>query len=75
MQRKIIFIIGFAVLVLSALWGTGLAAKDPIKDAGILKFPSKMNAPEFMIEDLNGDKWRLSDYRGKVVLLSFWTTW
>ena len=29
-------------------------------------------APDIAAEDLNGEKFRLSDYRGKVVLLSFW---
>jgi thiol-disulfide isomerase/thioredoxin len=32
-------------------------------------------APLFEIEDLDGNKIRLVDYRGKVVLLDFWATW
>jgi len=32
-------------------------------------------APEFSFVDINGKKRRLSDYRGKVVLLDFWGTW
>ena len=32
-------------------------------------------APEFVLKDLNGEKVRLADYRGKVVLLAFSTTW
>jgi peroxiredoxin len=32
-------------------------------------------APEIQGEDLNGQKMKLSDYRGKVVLLTFWGTW
>lgn len=32
-------------------------------------------APDFALEDLNGSTWRLSDLRGKVVLLNFWATW
>lgn len=32
-------------------------------------------APEISGEDLNGQVFRLSDYRGKVVLLSFWANW
>ncbi len=32
-------------------------------------------APEIEGEDLEGQKLKLSDYRGKVVLLSFWGTW
>jgi peroxiredoxin len=32
-------------------------------------------APEFALEDLHGRTHRLADYRGKVVLVNFWTTW
>jgi len=32
-------------------------------------------APDFTLEDLNGNKVTLSNYQGKVVLLEFWTTW
>ena len=32
-------------------------------------------APQFALKDLNGRTVRLSDYRGKVVLINFWATW
>lgn len=32
-------------------------------------------APDFVLKDLNGEKVRLADYRKKVVLLVFSTTW
>ncbi len=32
-------------------------------------------APEFALETVGGDTFRLSDYRGDVVLLNFWATW
>jgi peroxiredoxin len=32
-------------------------------------------APDFVLTDLNGEKHRLSDYRGKGVFLNFWGTW
>jgi thiol-disulfide isomerase/thioredoxin len=32
-------------------------------------------APELEGEDLDGQKIKLSDYRGKVLVLSFWATW
>ncbi|MFI5372225.1 MAG: redoxin domain-containing protein [Candidatus Eisenbacteria bacterium] len=33
------------------------------------------DAPDFELTDLNGHKHKLSDSRGKVVLLDFWATW
>ena len=34
-----------------------------------------MQAPDFNLPDMQGKTQRLSDYRGKVVLLNFWATW
>jgi peroxiredoxin len=32
-------------------------------------------APDFTLPDLNGHMVKLSDYKGKVVVLNFWATW
>lgn len=32
-------------------------------------------APDFKLNDLNGKTVRLSDYRGKSVMINFWATW
>ena len=32
-------------------------------------------APDFVLTDLNGRSGKLSDYRGKVIILDFWATW
>ena len=32
-------------------------------------------APEFSLTDINGQPLKLSDFKGKVVLLDFWATW
>ncbi|HSK80314.1 MAG TPA: TlpA disulfide reductase family protein [Thermoanaerobaculia bacterium] len=32
-------------------------------------------APDFAVKDMDGNLRRLSDYRGKLVLLDFWSTW
>jgi len=37
--------------------------------------PQKIMAPDFTLEDLDGNEVKLSDYRGKIVFLNFWATW
>jgi len=32
-------------------------------------------APDFTLEDMDGESYELQDYRGKVVLVNFWATW
>ncbi len=40
----------------------------------VAPFPG-FRAPDFAFEDLEGKVWRLSELRGKPVLLNFWATW
>lgn len=36
---------------------------------------ARPDAPDFTLRTLSGDRVKLSDYKGKVVILSFWATW
>lgn len=40
-----------------------------------LAIAQSSKAPQLTLKDLKGRELRLSDYRGKVVLLNFWATW
>ena len=35
----------------------------------------KPAAPDFDLMDINGERHRLSDYKGKIVIVNFWATW
>ncbi|WP_245286789.1 redoxin domain-containing protein [Bradyrhizobium sp. ARR65] len=51
-----------------------IAAIEPVEDhpqPNLTSFP----APDFTLPTLSGAQVRLSDLRGKVVLLNFWVTW
>lgn len=37
--------------------------------------PPRPVAPDFDMERMNGDRFRLSDHRGTIVIVNFWATW
>lgn len=41
----------------------------------MLGFDETTKAPEFELTSLEGEKINLSQYRGKAVMLNFWSTW
>ncbi len=56
---------GAALAALLAIAGTGSAATQLLG----------AEAPDFVLKSLSGKNLRLSEYRGDVVMLSFWATW
>jgi len=46
-----------------------------VKAASVKPGKERHQAPDFALKDADGKVARLSDYRGKVVLLDFWATW
>ena len=69
-------------LYTSLLIAANAAVAGPVdwqaaRDAGLPKLVESEVAPvpEFEFTDLEGDTHRLSDWKGKVVLLNFWATW
>lgn len=48
------------------------AGGQPVSAGKIVK---GQQAPDFTLKDTEGKSHRLSDYRGKVVIVNFWATW
>ncbi len=66
-------LVTFALLVLFVPRAS--PAQDPYKALDLIR-PSRLSpAKAFNIPTPNGQKLRLADYQGKVVLLNFWATW
>jgi thiol-disulfide isomerase/thioredoxin len=65
------------VLLLSLVFLSGVPARSAtLTDRlGLSVFDAREMAPEISAPDLSGHELRLSDFRGKVVLLNFWATW
>src|SRR5688572_25389095 len=56
---------GAALAALLAVAGSGSAATELLG----------AEAPDFVLKSLSGKNLRLSEYRGEVVMLTFWATW
>ena len=63
-----------AVVLTLAVLGTGCTS-PPTVNAAVKPEKDRKKAPDFVLKDGNGTAAKLSDYKGKVVLLDFWATW
>jgi peroxiredoxin len=68
---------GWIVLLMLLFTTQSLHAGDrpDISGQSLTENPDRPTAPDFEIPDIDGELKRLSDYRGKVVVLNFWATW
>lgn len=64
-----VFLVGF----LASCGRPNVDKGDTVYDADNIGIKVGQNAPDFEGKDLHGREHRLSDYKGKVVLLQFWS--
>ncbi len=50
-------------------------ANDIFIDARFIQLKKQETAPNFILSDLDGKQVQLTDFRGKTILIYFWTTW
>ncbi len=69
-KSVVIYSFVLAFLTTSAVW-----AGPDFASLKIQPYEPRKPAPEFALQDLQGKTVRLSDFRGKLLLLFFYTTW
>ncbi|MBT5856251.1 TlpA family protein disulfide reductase [bacterium] len=69
-------ILGIAVLAFTSVMVVNqLGDTDTKTVTAPVSKSNVISAPDFSLQTLDGKELRLSDYKGKVVILNFWATW
>ena len=64
-----------AALVVGCFFQGCSSSPTLVRAASVKPDKERHEAPDFALKDADGKTVRLSEYRGKVVLLDFWATW
>jgi thiol-disulfide isomerase/thioredoxin len=74
MKRNPLALVVVALVVALMLYFGFHTARRP-RAASLTRIDQSKPAPDFSLESLDGKSMKLSDFRGKAVLLNFWATW
>ncbi|RMD84523.1 MAG: TlpA family protein disulfide reductase [Candidatus Dadabacteria bacterium] len=72
-ERQQLFKTAFFAILFTLLSCQIVKGPDPLNEVILPK--SSIYAPDFILRDINGNIFRLSDNRGQVIILAFWATW
>jgi len=73
-MKKLLFFVAvavFAIFLGISYFGYGVLSQNA--SAGVMK--AKTRAPDFTVVDSNGGNVKLSDMKGKPVVINFWASW
>lgn len=73
--KKIPILLSLAVAALLCALVLGLTAEDEDQTYGGSLVAEGAEAPDFAVADSYGEVYRLSDWKGRVVVLDFWASW
>ncbi len=80
-KSTVIIIIAFVLVMAIAIWGYNYLSKKYTPESSSADISEnseeiqKIQAPNFTVYDNNGNTVKLSDLKGKPVILNFWATW
>jgi peroxiredoxin len=63
------------VVLVGLLASTACAPSRTVSAQSLKSSKDRKPAPDFELKDVNGKVIRLSDYKGKAVMIDFWATW
>ncbi|MBI4596441.1 MAG: redoxin domain-containing protein [Candidatus Tectomicrobia bacterium] len=74
---KFIFFFRVLIILILAISPSYVSAAESAAAAalGVQPYAGNIVAPDFILKDLNDQKVNLSDYRGSLVIIGFFTTW
>ena len=80
MTKKVWFILIIGLIVAASLGYGFLSGTETVAAKNETTTQQKQqrqfpDAPDFALQDLDGNIVKLSDYKGKVVIIDFWATW
>jgi peroxiredoxin len=78
MNRRTLIFAGVAILAMLLIYGSFRASRifhSRVAASSVGNDAPLESAPDFELKSLAGRTMKLSDFRGKVVVLNFWATW
>ena len=73
--KILIVILLIAVIVVGVLTAVGRPGPEDVETTMQVTETASELAPDFTLYDIDGNAYKLSDFRGKPVVLNFWASW